>query len=399
VWVGIDVGKYALHVVLAWSGEEFERPWVVKNPLEVKVLLEKLLVLAEGRTMVIAMEPSGSYGDPLRQALSDAKLSLHWVSPKAAHDHAESFDGVPSQHDGKDAAVVAELARIGRAKPWKYEVASDWEQELELQVDRAECSRRLLQLWSGRIEGKLARHWPEVLPQLKVQSSTLLQTLREYGGPDLLAADPQAAKQLSGFGRGYLTTERRDQVLEGAKQTVGVRLTTRQRQQIQDYAAKAWAAREELKAATRKLTALAKQQPTLLAMGQVVGVATACVLWAYLGDVHHYHCSWAYVKAMGLNLKERSSGIWQGKLKISKRGFGAVRAWMYLAAMRQVRSEPARSWYLAKKQKDQEHGKGALVGIMRRLGRAVYAVGTSGEAFDARRLIGKGHAVKEVTMR
>jgi hypothetical protein len=29
------------------------------------------------------------------------------VSPQAAHDHAEVFDGVPSQHDGKDAAVVS----------------------------------------------------------------------------------------------------------------------------------------------------------------------------------------------------------------------------------------------------------------------------------------------------
>ena len=135
-----------------------------------------------------------------------------------------------------------------------------------------------------------------------------------------------------------------------------------------------------------------------MAMGQVVGVATACVLWAYLGDVRNYHCSWAYAKAMGLNLKERSSGIWKGKLKISKRGFGAVRHWMYLAAMRQVRSEPVRSWYLAKRQKDQGHGKGALVGIMRRLGRAVYAVGTSGQAFDARLLIGKRGGVKEASM-
>ena len=37
----------------------------------------------------------------------DAGIAVVRVSPKAAHDYAEVFDGVPSQHDGKDAAVVA----------------------------------------------------------------------------------------------------------------------------------------------------------------------------------------------------------------------------------------------------------------------------------------------------
>jgi hypothetical protein len=53
------------------------------------------------------------------------------VSPKAAHDYAEIFDGTPSQHDGKDAAVVAELAALGKATAWPYQVKEVWEQELD----------------------------------------------------------------------------------------------------------------------------------------------------------------------------------------------------------------------------------------------------------------------------
>ena len=66
----------------------------------------------------MALEPSGTYGAALRQGLQDAGLAMRRVSPKAAHDYAEVFDGVPSQHDGKDAAVVAELAALGQASPW-----------------------------------------------------------------------------------------------------------------------------------------------------------------------------------------------------------------------------------------------------------------------------------------
>ena len=77
--------------------------------------------MSAGRKLVVAMESSGTYGDALRQALADAKIAVQRVSGKAAHDYAEVFDGVPSQHDGKDAAVVAELAALGKAKPWAYQ--------------------------------------------------------------------------------------------------------------------------------------------------------------------------------------------------------------------------------------------------------------------------------------
>ena len=82
--------------------------------------------VSQGRPLVVALEPTGTYGDALRHALGQAGLAVHRVSPKAAADYAETFDGVPSQHDGKDAAVVAELAAQGAAGPgrWSYPTRS-----------------------------------------------------------------------------------------------------------------------------------------------------------------------------------------------------------------------------------------------------------------------------------
>jgi len=95
----------------------------------------------------------------------------------------------------------------------------------------------------------------------------------------------------------------------------------------------------------------------------------------------------AYVKAMGLNLTERSSGTYKGKLKISKRGSSVVRYWMYLAALRLARkNSPVRPWYLRKKSKESDQAGKALVAIMRRLGLALYHVAASGEAFEPARL-------------
>jgi transposase len=141
-----------------------------------------------------------------------------------------------------------------------------------------------------------------------------------------------------------------------------------------------------MRAARRRLCELTRGHVAIRAMGEVVGVATACVLWVELGDPSGYHCGPAYRKAMGLNLAERSSGKWQGKLKISKRGSSKVRRWLYLAALRWVRNEPVRSWYLQQKAMRRGEAKPALIGVMRKLALALYRVGGCGEAFERRQL-------------
>ena len=75
------------------------------------------------------MESTGTYGDALRARLTAAGLNVQRVGGKAAHDYAEVFDGVPSQHDGKDAAVIAELAAFGKSRPWPYRPPSELEEE------------------------------------------------------------------------------------------------------------------------------------------------------------------------------------------------------------------------------------------------------------------------------
>jgi transposase len=117
VHLGMDIGKGEIFTVIRWADGTFERPWKAKNPTEIGELVAVLRALAGKRAVTVAMESTGTYGDALRQALSDAGLSVDRVSGKAAGDYAEIFDGVPSKHDGKDAAVVAELSAYGKARP------------------------------------------------------------------------------------------------------------------------------------------------------------------------------------------------------------------------------------------------------------------------------------------
>jgi transposase len=295
---------------------------------------------------------------------------------------------VPSQHDGKDAAVIAELAALGKAQPWAYQPASAWAQELTYWVESMVAQRQILASWQGRLEGLVARHWPEATRVLKLSSVTLLRILKEYGDPGMLAADPDAPRRLALWGGSFLAAEKIQRLLADAGSSVGVRLGDWQRRQIRDGARQALAARQEAEQAQRRLRALAVGNAVLQAQGEVVGVPTACVLWTSTGDPRKYHAAAAYRKAMGLNLVEHSSGRYQGRLRISKRGDARARQWLYFAALRLVQRSGVRAWYQAKTARDAEDARRVVVAVMRKLALALFHVGVHGEAFDPGRLFG-----------
>ena len=384
--LGFDMGKRQILCVLRWGGADFERPWRVQNPSEVRLLAERVAYLSEGRRLVVAMEPTGTYGDALRQALAEVGVVTHRVSPKMASDFAEVFDGVPSQHDGKDAAVVAELAAQGRCWPWPWCAANEADQEMEYWVDWLEMQRRQMVMWLGQLEAQVSRHWPEATRIVQLRSGTLLAVLEYYGGPQALAADSEGLGRVRAWGRHYLGAEKAEALVASARNTAGVRQGHWDQERLQSCAREVLACRKKMRQATRRLQALAQGNRIIEKQAEIVGAATACVLWVHVGDPSGYHCGAAYRKAMGLNLAERSSGQYQGQLKISKRGSASVRRWLYLAALRQVRQEPARSWYERQKEARRGQGKPALVGIMRKLCLALYQVGGRGKKFAREQL-------------
>jgi transposase len=385
--LGIDVGKEDLFLTLRWKEDGlFAGPWHAKNIAQIREVVELTSTLSKRCCLVVAMEPTGTYGDPLRYALTEAGLNVHRVPGKAAHDYAEIFDGVPSQHDRKDAAVVAELAALGKSTAWPYKRESPADEERHYQVQRLDAVQERKQAWCGRLEGLLARHWPEVTKLLPLSSASLLQGLAHYGDPAALGADPGARQRLAGWGRRFLSEEKIEGLLRSARETVGVPPGAFQKQWLQECARELLAAQREKRAIERELQRLVRENTGLALQAEAIGVATASVLWVHLGNPQEYDSGEAYRKAMGLNLKERSSGKYKGRLKITKRGPGAVRRWLYVAAVRLVQNPQVRGWYEAKKERDRGRAGGALVGVMRKLALALYRVAADEVPFEAGKL-------------
>jgi transposase len=388
VTAGLDAGKGHTVVVLRDVRGEFPRPWKVRQPQDIALATAHLVELSRHRPLVVALEPTGTYGDPFRQALCDAGLAVHRVSPKATSDYAEVFDGVPSQHDGKDAAVIAELAAIGKSQPWP--MGSGEGRQLRHEVAWMDAHQDILTQWLGRLEGLLARHWPELTGLLDLSSATLLRLLAEYGSPAQLREDPAAAGKLATWSNKLLKAEKIAAVLSSAESTTGVRMQAADREHVQRCAQAALEARQKRDTAKNVLERHALQDDDMRRVGEAIGMATACVLFMTVGNPRNYSSGAAYRKALGLNLKERSSGQHQGQLKITKRGPSIARRWLYLASLRMVQNVEVNPWYERKKNKDQQRGGKGVVAVMRKLALAIYAV-AQGATFDAGRLFpGRG---------
>lgn len=385
-WVGLDVSKHDIQAVVRNAHGDMQRPWRVPQPGGIPRFVEIVKELAAGRRLIVALESTGTYGDAVRQALGDAGVEVHRVRGTAVRDYAEIFDGVPSQHDGKDAAIVAELAAIGKSEPWPCGPLSPEESRLKGEVLWMDTQQEILQLWVGRMEALLARHWPEATTFLELTSGTLRGILEEYGSPAALAEDPQAAERIAGWGRGFLKPQKIEHLLASARTTVGVRMSEDEVKLMRRVAGEACEAQKKVDRSKRLLEQATAENETLQRMAQAVGRVTACVLFVLLGDPREYSSGAAYRKALGLNLRERSSGKHTGHLKITKRGPSLARRWLYFSAMRAVQTGPVRAWYERKKLRDQGRGGKGMVAVMRKLALAVHAVAVRNEDYDPGRL-------------
>ncbi|PXF57673.1 MAG: IS110 family transposase, partial [Deltaproteobacteria bacterium] len=139
---------------------------------------------------------------------------------------------------------------------------------------------------------------------------------------------------------------------------------------------------QKASSAQDKVERLTLDTESVNAMIDVIGKKTAAVLHSELGDVSRYDNAGSYVKSMGLNLKEHSSGKHKGKLKITKRGSGTVRMYLYIAVLRLIQKNfIVQAWYQRKLHRDGGTKMKAVVAVIRKLARALWHVG-QGKRFD-----------------
>jgi transposase len=378
--VAVDVAKREFVVGLAGPDGDVTEHLRFTHPIQTRQFLQLLEQLqARGTSLEVVMESTGTYGDALRGQLLARGLPTFAVSPKRCHDAAEIFDGVPSLHDAKATAILARLHAQGLSKPWGLH--DQGRRELRAAIERRELYAHPLHHDQGRLEGLLARHWPEFGEHLDPNNQkSALALLVQYPGPQAVADAAEAAAQLlAKASRKALPQDKIAGVISSAHGSLGMPMLDEERRLLSELAAQMLELWRELERIDRRIAELSQARPEDSALAAAVGTVTTAVLVAMLGPASSYPSAGAYVKAMGLNLRECSSGESRkagSGLRITKRGPGLARKYLYLATLRLIMSEPlARAWYEGRQAYQGGKKIKAVVALMRKYARGLWHVG------------------------
>ena len=381
VILAVDVAKAQQLALLTTADGSVSQ--LLKWPLfETVALIDELKRL--NVPVDVVMEATGTYGDALRYQFRQAGFGLYHIHAKQVNDAKEIYDGVASLHDAKSACLIARLHQQGCTRRWLEldEAARELSaarREYAIHQDQYDRNR-------NRLEAYLSRHWPEVLALVDLDSVTLEQLLIAYGSPQAVAAQAEvAAKQMKTWGGPLLGADKIEQILLSAGQTLGVPCIDGERRYLQALAREMQHSRLAGKSAKAQIEAKVQAMADLQEMARTVGKLTTGILVSEHLDPRRFSTARSYVKALGLNLKEKSSGQCQGRRGLSKRGSSMARKVLFLAALRLIQNDPViAQWYHAKAKPEAKMK--TAVALQRKLAKALWHV-ARGAPFDATKLV------------
>jgi transposase len=385
--VALDVAKAKFVVSLAtWAGQvlklfRFEHPTETRQFLSVVDALVDEVGLEKVR---VVMEPTGTYGDAIRYQLGQRGVSVHAVSPKRTHDSREVFDGVPSMHDPKSALLIAKLSSMDLSREWKTD--SEAQRCLRALTELRRQAQERRELSFSRLEGLLARHWPEYSRWFDLRAQkTAARVLIEYQGPAKLRANEEHAMEfLRSASRRQLSVECISGVIADARTSLGVPMLPAEERLVRSLAERGLESTEEIEMLDREIAEAGEGDEVFARLAALMGTYTAAVLVRC--DVLRCESPRQLEKAFGLNLREKSSGEHRGRHSITKRGPGVARQVVYLFALRMIKTCPiARAWYERRRGYSEGSKTSAVVALMRKLVRALFHV-ARGASFDPQKL-------------
>jgi transposase len=379
--LAVDVAKEKQYALLSTADHRVTELWHWNHPEQTRDVLAGLESLACPVTVV--MESTGTYGDALRHQFRRLGFAVDQISAKRVFDAKEIYDGVPSLHDAKSVSVITRLYREGLSRPWRE--SNDDERNLDALRREYDLHQSQYQRNQNRLEAYLSRHWPEVTYLLDLDSVTLESLLIEYGSPERIGGHlDEAERKLRAWSRNQLKEDKIEQVLHSAATTVGQPCLDSERRYLQALAEEMRHSRQQRAHAKQALEAIVSADAGLTELSRCIGLVTTAVLLGSRLDPRHYANARSLQKALGLNLKEKSSGRYQGRLKLTKRGCALARRYLYFAALRLIKNDPVvKAWYQAKV--DARFKNKTVIAVMRKLAKALWHLG-QGERFDARQL-------------
>ena len=388
--VGIDVGSETCLVsILRPDKTAVRSPFPIANaaPGFARLAAELARLGCPPAQIRVGLEATGRYWENLYQFLLPLGYALVLVHPGQTHHFAQQR-GLRAKTDKLDASTVARALLSDELRP------------AYVPSDLIGAYRELVRLQTTLTDAA-ARHKQEIRDLLIVLFPEFTQVFKDPTGPTALAllrAYPGAAaitmvgvqgitqflQDVAPQKYGRQTAER---LVALAQQSCAspLAVTARGRclQILIDQVRQTQANLGELE---REIAALLQRDDGVAGLQSVpeFGPSTVAVLRAELGDVARFHGSAQVVAYAGMDITVRESGKCKGQRKLSKRGSGALRRCLFLAALGSLRTRTGSAFgaYYRALEARGVRGYRALMAVMRKMLVVAYHLLKHGERYD-----------------
>lgn len=395
--VGIDVSKGEAHyAAYLRSGKHTKVDKMKRNSQGFTKFAEFLLGLdRQGYQVWVAFEPTGPYSSCLSEWLRNLPYQVVQVNPFHVKRAKELRDNSPKKSDRKDPSVIANLVWSGCYR--SLTVLEGAYAELRCCSVQWDSLRKNVGRLRNEYRSVLEAWFPELGDILKnALCKTGRSIVRKYRSPAHLGRSPlkrfqSFVKQVS---RGGIDLETSEAIWTAARESVGVKSGYEARHQqlcvLLRRLELAESCQQDLRGQMEHYLQTLPSAKALLTIPWI-GVVTVGGLLGECGDLSRFRSYEAFEKFIGLNLCELSSGQYEGKHHISKRGRSRARHLACQAAMMHMSKNGLFHDYAmeAKQRRGEKRCSGKiLVAVARKLLRIIFAIGRDGSSFDSQRLQG-----------
>jgi transposase len=362
--------------------------------------LKRLKIVAHSAgfsKVLVVVEPTGAYHNALLQAAKRLGLETAWANPEAVSKMRVIETNDSGKTDDKDPRVICTLARIGKTLKHRmlqepYSLLREWNKIYEA-AD------------TGVVEAKCAIHnqLKALFPDFSFSKDFLYSAsghalMKCYGCNPyrIVRAGKKRFARVMKKAAPRIKPNSVERLFKDAQSSVANALTERHNQLLELRLKQLWQdylldekRKQQASQAIETLYEQARQDNPKLPQARK-GVVTALNLGrivAESGPWTDFNTFRQFIRFAGYNLRERKSGKYKGKTKISKKGRSLLRKISNQAVLPLVKKDRLYgTYYHRKKHIDKMPGTKAMSVVARRFLKMLWGWYRSEEDFEAKRV-------------
>ena len=400
--VGVDVAKKK-NVARFFDTDGFELCKYFKfrnDRAGILSFISKCLNIKEqqgAERIVIGMEPSGHYWEPLAYFLKEYPIVQVLVNPYHVKQSKEMDDNSPDKNDIKDARLIAKLVKDGSF--FKTYLPEGVYRDLRNLTSEREQQCAKLNSAKNRLVALLDRYFPEYVKVFKnLLGKTSVFILKIYPFPEDIEklTEEELTGVIKAASNKRLGSKKAKELKKAAESSVGLTEgLDSARYRIKSCLEEIEFHLKQLEATEQKMSALLSQTGYKLNLLSIpgVGIVTAARFLGEVGDLSRFEHPSQVIKLAGFNLRGSTSGEKQNsKTVITKRGRSRLRCLLYQAALIAAAKNPqlrALYYYFKTRPKNPLKPNQALIAVANKLVRIMFALIKKNEFYNPALALGE----------